>query len=92
MIRDTMLSNAVDIVAIAAVPALVIFTLALSSCVTTGPQPVAVCPTLTVVSADLQAQLAKEVAAMPADSASLFAVKDWIALRDQVRACQGHAK
>jgi hypothetical protein len=50
--------------------------------------PVAQCPPLKVYPESFSKQLANEIAAMPADSATVEAIGDYIALRDSVRACK----
>jgi hypothetical protein len=50
--------------------------------------PVAECPALTLYDGAFNAQLADEVDILPETSALLRAVRDYISLRDQVRACR----
>ena len=58
----------------------------LAACSTT---PVAVCPPLKEYPESFSARLANEIEAMLADSATIEAIGDYIALRDAVRACRG---
>lgn len=60
--------------------------LAITACTTT---PVAVCPPLKEYPESFSNLLANEIEAMPADSATVVAIGDYIALRDAVRACRG---
>jgi hypothetical protein len=50
--------------------------------------PVAVCPPLKTYDEAFNQRLAGELEAMPADSATVEAIGDYIGLRDQIRACQ----
>lgn len=50
--------------------------------------PGTACPAIVVYSNEFNARLADEVEAMPADSAALRAIRDYIAERDQLRKCQ----
>ena len=50
--------------------------------------PHAVCPPLKEYPESFHSRLANEIEAMPADSATVEAIGDYIALRDSVRACQ----
>jgi hypothetical protein len=50
--------------------------------------PVAVCPPLKTYTPEFNQRLASELEAMPADSATVEAIGDYIGLRDQIRACQ----
>lgn len=50
--------------------------------------PVAHCPPLKTYPPEFSQRLADEVDAMPADSATVEAIGDYIALRDSVRACR----
>jgi hypothetical protein len=50
--------------------------------------PVAVCPPLKEYPESFSQRLANEIEAMPADSATVEAIGDYIGLRDAVRACQ----
>lgn len=59
-------------------------TIALAAC---HAIPNGACPVLIKYDAEFNEHLANEVANLPADSAALRAVRDYIALRDQVRAC-----
>ena len=61
------------------------FYLALAACSTT---PVAVCPPLKDYPESFSNQLANEMEAMPADSATVQAIGDYIELRDVLRTCQ----
>jgi hypothetical protein len=51
--------------------------------------PVAQCPPLKQYPPEFSQRLATELEAMPADSATVEAIGDYIALRDSVRACTG---
>jgi hypothetical protein len=48
----------------------------------------AVCPPLKEYPESFSNRLANEMEALPADSATVEAIGDYIALRDSVRACQ----
>jgi hypothetical protein len=50
--------------------------------------PHAVCPPLKDYPESFSNRLANEMEAMPADSATVEAIGDYVALRDSVRACQ----
>jgi hypothetical protein len=50
--------------------------------------PVAQCPPLKEYTPEFNQRLGNEVDAMPADSATVEAIGDYIALRDSVRACK----
>jgi hypothetical protein len=50
--------------------------------------PHAVCPPLKEYPESFSNRLANEMEALPADSATVEAIGDYIALRDSVRACQ----
>jgi hypothetical protein len=50
--------------------------------------PVAVCPPLKTYTPEFNQRLASELESMPADSATVEAIGDYIGLRDQIRACQ----
>jgi hypothetical protein len=50
--------------------------------------PVAQCPPLKSYPPEFSQRLAGELEAMPADSATVEAIGDYIALRDSVRACK----
>jgi hypothetical protein len=51
--------------------------------------PVAQCPPLKEYTPEFNQRLGNEVDAMPADSATVEAIGDYIALRDSVKACTG---
>jgi len=51
--------------------------------------PVAVCPPLKEYPESFSQRLANEMEAMPADSATVEAIADYIATRDAIRACRG---
>lgn len=51
--------------------------------------PVAACPALTAYDGAFSARLADEVATLPEKSALLRVVRDYMSLRDQIRACHG---
>ena len=51
--------------------------------------PNATCPALIEYDAGFNRHLADEITDLPADSASLRAIRDYISLRDQIRACIG---
>lgn len=59
--------------------------LAITACSST---PVAVCPPLKDYPESFSNQLANEMEAMPADSATVQAIGDYIELRDVLRTCQ----
>jgi hypothetical protein len=61
------------------------FYLLLAAC---SSVPVAVCPPLKTYTPEFNQRLAGELEAMPADSATIEAIGDYIGLRDQIRACQ----
>jgi hypothetical protein len=50
--------------------------------------PVAQCPPLKEYTQEFNQRLGNEVDAMPADSATVEAIGDYIALRDSVKECQ----
>lgn len=58
----------------------------LSAC---GTAPHIACPALIAYEPGFSTRLAAEIADLPAESAVLRAVRDYISLRDQVRACRG---
>lgn len=61
------------------------FYLLLAGCSST---PVAVCPPLKDYPLSFSSRLANEMEAMPADSATVQAIGDYIELRDVLKVCQ----
>lgn len=50
--------------------------------------PNGICPTLIEYDATFNRRLADDVESLPADGAAYRAIRDYIVLRDQVRACR----
>ena len=63
---------------------------ALSACCTDSV--IVKCPALSSVSNETRLQLKEELSRIPGGSATMWAIGDWMSLRDQIRACLAETK
>jgi hypothetical protein len=69
--------------------AIVVLALALAGC---GSRIVTTCPPVVTYAPEFQDRLAAELAPLPEGSAMLRVIEDYIALRDQLRACRNEPR